>query len=80
MEIVEYGKAKVDMGVPVFNYAVGYDVNHREPLFYEKYSGSIVDISQFKLMLNKSKGYGYKKCRFYSRQGILWQTEHRAHG
>lgn len=61
VEIVEYGKPKVDMGFPVFNYAVGYDVNNREPLFYEKYPGSIVDVSQLKLMLNKAEGYGYKK-------------------
>lgn len=47
------------MGFPVFNYAVGYDVNNRKTLFYEKYPGSIVDISQLKLMLNKAQGYGY---------------------
>lgn len=59
VEIVEYGKPKVDIGFPVFNYAVGYDVNNRKTLFYEKYPGSIVDISQLKLMLNKAQGYGY---------------------
>ncbi len=31
VEIVEYGKPKVDIGFPVFNYAVGYDVNNRNP-------------------------------------------------
>ncbi len=71
VEIVEYGKPKVDMGFPVFNYAVGYDVNNREPLFYEKYPGSIVDISQLKLMLNKAQGYGYKKVGFILDRGYF---------
>jgi hypothetical protein len=71
VEIVEYGKAKVDMGFPVFNYAVGYDVNNREPLFYEKYPGSIVDISQLKQMLNKAEGYGYKKVGFILDRGYF---------
>ena len=71
---------KVDIGFPVFNYAVGYDVNNREPLFYEKYPGSIVDISQLKLMLNKAQGYGYKKVGFYFGPRIFLETEHRAHG
>lgn len=76
VEIVEYGKPKVDMGFPVFNYAVGYDVKNREPLFYEKYPGSIVDVSQLRMMLDKAKGYGYKKVGFildrgyFSRQNI----------
>ena len=71
VEIVEYGKAKVDMGFPVFNYAVGYDVNNREPLFYEKYPGSIVDISQLRLMLSKAEGYGYKKVGFILDRGYF---------
>ena len=71
VEIVEYGKPKVDIGFPVFNYAVGYDVNNREPLFYEKYPGSIVDISQLKLMLNKAQGYGYKNVGFILDRGYF---------
>ena len=71
VEIVEYGKPKVDIGFPVFNYAVGYDVNNREPLFYEKYPGSIVDISQLRLMLNKAQGYGYKKVGFILDRGYF---------
>jgi len=69
--IVEYGKPKTDMGFPVFNYAVGYDVNNREPLFYEKYPGSIVDVSQLRLMLNKAEGYGYKKVGFILDRGYF---------
>ena len=40
IDIVEFGAAKVDAGLPIFNYAVGYDVNNREPLMYEKVSYS----------------------------------------
>ncbi len=69
--LVEYGKPKADMGLPVFNYAVGYDVNNREPLFYEKYPGSIVDISQLKLMLSKAEGYGYRKVGFILDRGYF---------
>ena len=71
VELVEYGRPKADMGLPVFNYAVGYDVNNREPLFYEKYPGSIVDISQLKLMLNKAEGYGYRKVGFILDRGYF---------
>lgn len=71
VEFVEYGKPKVDMGFPVFNYAVGYDVNNREPLFYEKYPGSIVDVSQLKMMLSKAEGYGYKKVGFILDRGYF---------
>lgn len=46
IDIVEFGAANVDAGLPIFNYAVGYDVNNREPLMYEKYSGNINDVSQ----------------------------------
>lgn len=71
VSIVEYGKPKVDVGFPVFNYAVGYDVQNREPLFYEKYPGSIVDISQLKMMINKASGYGYKEVGFILDRGYF---------
>ena len=61
IDMVEFGKPKVDTGDPVFNYSMAYDTNNREPLFYEKYPGSIVDISQLQYTLEKVKGYGYKK-------------------
>ena len=44
--MVEFGHPKVDMGELVFNYAVAYDTHNQEPLFYEKYPGSLNDISQ----------------------------------
>lgn len=71
IEMVEFGKPKVDLGVPVFNYAIAYDTNNREPLFYEKYPGSIVDVSQLRLMLDKAVGYGYKKIGFILDRGYF---------
>ena len=50
--MVEFGNAKDDKSLPVFNYSIAYDTNNREPLFYEKYPGSINDVSQFQFMLD----------------------------
>ena len=33
--MVEYGKAKVDTGAPIYNYALAQATTNREPLFYE---------------------------------------------
>lgn len=71
IEMVEYGHPKVDMGVPIFNYAVAYDTNNREPLFYEKYPGSLNDVSQLQFMLDKAIGYGYKKIGFILDRGYF---------
>ena len=46
LELVEFGHPKEDKGLPVFNYSIAYDTDNREPLFYEQYPGSTVDISQ----------------------------------
>lgn len=71
IEMVEFGKAKVDVGAPIFNYAIAYDTNNREPLFYEKYPGSINDVSQLRLTLDKAVGYGYKKIGFILDRGYF---------
>lgn len=71
IEIVEQGKAKVDIGKPIFNYSIAYDSRNREPLFYEKYPGSIVDISQFRYTLDRIKGYGYKNIGFILDRGYF---------
>jgi transposase len=55
----------------VFNYSIAYDTNNREPLFYEEYPGSIVDISQLQFMLEKAKGYGYKRIGFILDRGYF---------
>lgn len=71
IEIVEYGHPKTDVGLPIFNYAIAYDTNNREPLFYEKYPGSINDVSQLQIMLEKAAGYGYKKIGFILDRGYF---------
>lgn len=82
LEIVEYGHPKVDMGAPIFNYAIAYDTENKEPLFYEEYSGSINDVSQLEFMVDKAAGYGYKKVGFildrgyFSRGNIKCMDEH----
>jgi hypothetical protein len=71
IEFVEYGHPKDDKGLPVFNYSIAYDTANKEPLFYEQYPGSIVDISQLQFMLEKAKGYGYKKVGFILDRGYF---------
>ena len=71
IEIVEFGHAKEDRGLPIFNYSIAYDCNNREPMFYETCPGSIVDISQLQLMLNKAVSYGYKNAGFILDRGYF---------
>lgn len=81
IELVEYGHAKDDKGLPIFNYSIAYDCNNREPLFYEDYPGSIVDVSQLQCMLDKAKAYGYKNAGFildrgyFSRENIKYMDK-----
>lgn len=71
IEMVEYGKPKVDQGHPIFNYSIAYDTRNQEPLFYEAYPGSINDVSQFQFVLDKVTGYGYKKIGFILDRGYF---------
>ena len=71
VEIAEFGNAKVDTGKLIFNYSIAYDTHNREPLFYEKYPGSINDVSQLQIMLDKAKGYGYRKIGFILDRGYF---------
>ena len=68
---MEYGKPKVDMGDPIFNYAIAYDTRNAKPLFYEAYPGSVTDVSQLEYMLGKAKGYGYKNIGFILDRGYF---------
>ena len=71
IEIVEFGHAKEDKGLPVFNYSIAYDCSNREPLFYETYPGSIVDVSQLQIMLEKAVAYGYRNAGFILDRGYF---------
>ena len=71
ISMAEFGHAKDDDGEPIINYSIAYDKTNREPLFYEDYPGSIVDISQLQYMLEKAKGYGYKNIGFILDRGYF---------
>lgn len=71
IEMVEFGHAKDNKELPIYNYAIAYDTYNREPLFYEQYPGSIVDVSQLQYMLEKSKGYGYRNVGFILDRGYF---------
>ena len=71
LECVEIGHPKDDDGKPVLNYSIAYDHNNSEPLYYEEYSGSIVDVSQLQQMLEKAKGYGYRQVGFILDRGYF---------
>ena len=74
IDIVEYGHPKDGNGSPVINVSVAYDTKNREPLFYEEYPGSIVDVAQLQFMLNTAKGYGYKHIGFILDRGYFSQA------
>ncbi len=71
IDIVEFGKAKDDKGLPVFNLSVAMDKTNRVPLFYEEYPGSVTDVSQFTFMVDKVIEYGYKKIGFILDRGYF---------
>ena len=71
VDIVEFGKAKDDKGLPVFNLAIAMDKTNRVPLFYEEYPGSITDVSQFTFMVDKVLEYDYKKIGFILDRGYF---------
>ena len=73
ISFIEKGHSKNGGTEPVFNYSVAYDRNNKEPLFYEEYSGSIVDMEQLQYMVEKAKAYGYKKIGFILDRGYFSQ-------
>ena len=68
---IQVAFAKDDVGAPIFNYSIAFDRNNSLPLFYEAYPGSIVDVSQLQLMLEKANGYGYKRIGFILDRGYF---------
>ena len=81
IDIIEYGHAKNDVGKAIYNYSVAYDCNNNEPLFYEEYPGSIVDVAQLQFTLEKAKSYGYENIGFildrgyFSRENIKYMDK-----
>ena len=71
IDIIELGHAKEGIERKIFNYSIAYDRNNREPLFYEAYPGSIVDVSQLQFTLKKAKSYGYEHIGFILDRGYF---------
>lgn len=71
IELAEIGHPKDGQDKPVINYSIAYDRDNSEPLFYEDYPGSIVDVSQLQYMLEKAKGYGYRNVGFILDRGYF---------
>lgn len=81
ISLVEFGKAKDDKNLPIFNISIAYDKTNKVPLFYEEYSGSINDVSQLKSFIEKIESYNYKKIGFildrgyFSKENIKYMDE-----
>lgn len=71
IDLLEYGNAKTDASLPIFNYSVACDSANKEPLFYELYPGSLNDISQLTCMIDKAHGYGYRNIGFILDRGYF---------
>lgn len=71
VELAEFGHAKDKEDKPIINIAIAYDSTNKEPLFYEEYPGSIVDISQLDFMINKVSSFGYKDIGFIIDRGYF---------
>lgn len=71
IDLLEYGNAKVDAGLPIYNYSVAFDTTNREPLFYEQYLGSINDVSQLTCMIDRAHGFGYRNLGFILDRGYF---------
>lgn len=71
IDMVEVGHGKLGSESAIFNYAIAYDRNNRESLFYEVYPGSIVDVSQLQFTIKKAKQYGYEHIGFILDRGYF---------
>lgn len=81
LRLIEFGHAKVDEGLPIFNIGLAFDKTNQVPLFYETYPGSINDVSQLDSMINKVCDYGYHSVGlildrgYFSRDNIKLMDE-----
>lgn len=71
VDLAEIGHSKEGSDKPIFNYSIAFDRNNAEPLFYEAYPGSIVDVSQLQFMLEKAESYGYRHIGFILDRGYF---------
>lgn len=75
IDMVEVGHSKTGKELPIINYSIAYDCNNSQPLLYEDYPGSIVDVSELKMMVNKIKSFGYKQVCFTLDRGYFAQDD-----
>lgn len=71
VDMAEIGHPKDGQDKPVINYSIAFDGSKGDPLFYEAYPGSIVDVSQLQFMLEKAEGYGYRHIGFILDRGYF---------
>ena len=76
MKIYSDSKISEFLGEETDNQRIAFDRDNKEPLFYEAYPGSIVDVSivdvsQLQFMLEKAEGYGYKHIGFILDRGYF---------
>ena len=71
VNIVETGHSKTGIPDTIFNEAIAYDRTNRKPLFYESYPGSVIDVVQLQMMIEKAKSFGYKNAGFILDRGYF---------
>ena len=71
IEFSDYGKAKLDEGLPQINLSYSVRQDDSCPLFYELYDGSINDNVQFMWMAELAKEYGYQNIGFLLDRGYI---------
>ena len=74
IEMAEYGHPKNDVGAPIVNYSLAYDLNNKIPLLYESYPGSLTDVTQLQALIDKFNNYGYKNLGFVLDRGYFSRT------
>ena len=71
IDLLEFGHAKDDAGLPIFNLALAFDRTNSVPLFYESYAGSITDMAQLPYMVDRVREYGYRRVGFILDRGYF---------
>lgn len=71
VEINEYGKAKDNSDKRIINLSYVFNQKNGTPLFYELYSGSVVDIAECNKMLKLAKQYGLRHALFIADRGYF---------
>lgn len=73
VELAEMGYAKDDKTKPQVNIALAATHQDNMPLFYDLYSGSYNDMSEFHYMIRMASDFGYKNLGFILDRGYFTQ-------